>query len=148
MDIAVELRKQGANSNAGNKGRSEAAIVNNEKLSYEELIAPIESRMMQSIWRIVRDPEIAEDTMQEALTTIWKRLDRIRNHPNPHALILKICVNASYDSLRKRFRHRQKERLDALDGLPAPSDSDAADTLVRKRMKDEILAAISRLIVS
>ena len=145
MDIAVGLRKQGANVNAGNEGYPEAAFVKNEKLSYEELIAPIESRMMQSIWRIVRNPETAEDTMQEALTIIWRRLDRIRNHPNPHALILKICVNASYDSVRKRFRRRQKERFDVIDKLPAPSDSNAADTLVRKRMKDEILAAISRL---
>ena len=145
MDIAVELRKQGANVNGSDKGYPEAAFVKNEKLSYEKLIAPIENRMMQSIWRIVRNPETVEDTMQEALTIIWRRLDRIRNHPNPHALILKICVNASYDSLRKRFRHRQKESLDTLDRLPAPSGSDAADALVRKRMKDEILAAISRL---
>lgn len=145
MDIAVVLRKQGANVNASDEGCSEAAFVKNENLSYEELIAPIESRMMQSIWRIVRDPETVEDTMQEVLTIIWRRLDRIRNHPNPQALILKICVNASYDSLRKRFRYHQKERLDMLYRLPAPSDSDAADALVRERMKDEILAAISRL---
>lgn len=145
MDIAVGLRKQGANVNASDEGCSEAAFVKNEKLSYEELIAPIESRMMQSIWRIVRNPETAEDTMQEALTIIWRRLDRIRNHPNPHALILKICLNSSYDSLRKRFRHRQKESLGTLDRLPAPSDSDAAVALVGKKMEAEILSAITRL---
>jgi len=145
MDVAVGLRKHGASDNASNKGSLEAAFVKNQKLSYEELIAPIESRMMQSIWRIVRNPETAEDTMQEALTIIWRRLDRIRSHPNPHALILKICVNASYDSLRKRMRHRQKEHLDSLDQLPSLSDANAADALVKKRTENEILATISRL---
>jgi RNA polymerase sigma factor (sigma-70 family) len=145
MDIAVGLQKKEARNNASDKGCSEVSSVKNENLSYEELIVPIESRMMQSIWRIVRDPDTAEDTLQEALTIIWRRLDRIRSHPNPHALILKICVNASYDSLRKRFSHLQKEHLDSLDRLPSPSDLNAADALVKKRIRDEILAAVGRL---
>jgi RNA polymerase sigma factor (sigma-70 family) len=145
MDIVVGLQKKESRNNASDKGCSEMSLVKNEKLSYEELIAPIERRMMQSIWRIVRDPDTAEDTLQEALTIIWRRLDRIRSHPNPRALILKICANASYDSLRKRFSHFQKEHLDSLDRLPSLSEFNAADALVKKRIGEEILAAISRL---
>lgn len=145
MDIVVVLGKHSARVKAGKEGYSEVGFVKNEGLSYEELIAPIEHRMMQSIWRIVRNPETAEDVLQEALTIIWRRLERIRSHPNPHAFILKICVNAAYDSLRKHMRHRQKESRDELDQLPSPPGSDSIDELARKRTEAEILTAIGRL---
>ena len=145
MDIAFVLGKHSTCTEAVNEGYRKAAFVKNKKLSFEHLIAPIEGRMMQSIWRIVRNPETAEDTLQEALTIIWRRLDRIRNHPNPHALILKICVNSSYDSLRKHMRHHQKENHIVIDGLPSSSNSDAVDAMAKKKVEIEILTAISRL---
>lgn len=88
---------------------------------YENLIAPIEDRMIRSIWRVVRDADDADDALQEALATVWKRLDRIRRHPNPQALVLKICVDSAYDVLRKRLRSRRREDLEAVDRqLPDP----------------------------
>jgi len=71
---------------------------------YERLIAPIEDRMMRAVWRVSRNPADTEDAFQEALLTIWKRWDRIRAHPNPHALIVHICINAAYDGLRRKTR--------------------------------------------
>lgn len=88
---------------------------------YENLIAPIEDRMIRSIWRVVRDADDADDALQDALATVWKRLDRIRRHPNPQALVLKICVDSAYDVLRKRLRSRRREDLEAVDRqLPDP----------------------------
>jgi len=100
-----------------------------DELYYEQLIAPVEDQMMRSIWRVVRDPDDADDAMQEALATIWKRLDRIRRHPNPHALILKICVDAAYDVLRKSLRSRRREDLEAVEremADPGPQPLEAA----------------------
>lgn len=75
-----------------------------QQSEYSRLIAPIEDRMMRAVWRITRDPADAEDALQNALLTVWKRWDRIRRHPNPHALILHICINAAHDTLRSRVR--------------------------------------------
>ncbi len=119
--------------------------VTNETLSYEELIAPIETQMMHSIWRIVRDPQEAEDTLQDALTIIWRRLDRIRKHPNPPALILKICTNSSYDTLRKHKRHRHEEDPEVLHRIPGQPDITAPNELVGKETENEILDAIGKL---
>ena len=54
---------------------------------YERLIQPIESQMIRTIWRIIRDPDEAEDVLQDTLGIIWKRLDRIRSTAGtPHRL--------------------------------------------------------------
>ncbi len=112
---------------------------------YETLVRPIEDRMIRSVWRIVRCPQDAEDAFQEALTTIWKRLNRIRRHPNPHALILRICLNSAYDVIRKRARHQDREKLEPVpEALPDPSPS-AAERISGREKLAEILQAISRL---
>ncbi len=80
---------------------------------YQELIAPIEQQMMRTVARIVRDPDDAADVFQEVLAIVWKKLRRIHRQPNPHRYILRICVNASYDALRKRARTRSEVFLGA-----------------------------------
>jgi RNA polymerase sigma-70 factor, ECF subfamily len=94
------------------------------QLAYERLIAPLETRMIRTIWGIVRDRAEAQDALQEALATIWRRWDRLQVHPNPEALILRIAVNAAYDSLRRSHRRARwittdEVRVDAPD--PSPS---------------------------
>lgn len=76
---------------------------------FEKLIRPIESRMISIVWRIVHEPDEAEDVLQEVLAVIWSKLSRIQRHPNPHAYILRICVTKSYDAIRKRSRRRRYE---------------------------------------
>lgn len=115
------------------------------KNTYQHLIAPVESQMIRSIWRIVRDPDEAADTLQEALATTWKKLDRVRAHPNPHAFILKICIDAAYDTLRKRQRHHTQEDPEVLHKVKASSDGSVSDKMIRKEIENEILHAVSRL---
>lgn len=98
-----------------------------EERWYEELIAPLEQQMIRSIWRIVRHPDDADDAMQEALATVWKKLSRVRRHPNPQALILRICINCAYDVLRKRIKRERHEALTEIDDRmrdtkPGPSE--------------------------
>ena len=101
--------------------------------------------MIRSVWRIVRDPNDFDDAFQEALATIWKRLRRIRRHPNPHALILRICANAAYDVLRNNARRRRHEQLEAIPAdvaNPAPS---IPDVLSGQEKRAEIFAAMAQL---
>ena len=75
--------------------------------TYEQIIRPIADRMIGSIWRIVRNPQDAEDAMQDALLTILKRWDRISKHASPQSLVLKICVDAAYYVTRRKIRNRR-----------------------------------------
>jgi DNA-directed RNA polymerase specialized sigma24 family protein len=98
------------------------------QLAYERLIAPIEAHMMRTIWGIVRDPDEAQDALQDALAVIWRRWDRLQTHPNPEALVLRMCINAAYDALRRK--HRRLRWLATQDTPvnppdPAPSALDA-----------------------
>jgi RNA polymerase sigma-70 factor (ECF subfamily) len=144
MAAVVSLRARTLDAE-GSPRHFPESLVADEKTAYEELIAPLESKMMRTIWRVVRRPELAEDTLQDAITVIWRKQDQIRRHPNPHALILKICLNAAYDSLRKQKRLLRHESLSRAHNLPDPSDGGAIRALEGRELEHEVLRAISRL---
>jgi RNA polymerase sigma-70 factor (ECF subfamily) len=112
---------------------------------YDQLIAPMESKMMRTIWRVVRQRDHAEDTLQDALAIIWRKRDRVRQHPNPQALILKICINCAYDTMRKRQRFQNLRESSHVEHAESQQLLDAADELVGKEIETEVLDAISRL---
>jgi RNA polymerase sigma-70 factor (ECF subfamily) len=124
------------NSQAGTVSMTRA------RTSFEELIVPLEDRMMRTIWRIVRQPEEAEDTLQNALALIWSKLDRVSAHPNPQALILKICANAAVDTLRKRRSSQTSMGPSELDRL---ASSAAPDYVEEREIENIVLGAIGRL---
>ena len=112
---------------------------------YERLIRPIEHKMIRSVWRILRNPDDADDALQDALEAIWKRLDRIDRHPNPHALILRICANTAYDTLRRRLRRSRHENNSPPPGhLEQPTPS-APDRLASYEAQEQIFRAVGQL---
>jgi RNA polymerase sigma-70 factor (ECF subfamily) len=97
-----------------------------EQSDYEQFVAPIQGRMVDCIWRIVRDPHETDDVVQEALLHVMDRFHEVRSHPNPTALLLRICSNKALDHVRRRNSRRTTlERMAALsvldDGVATPS---------------------------
>jgi RNA polymerase sigma-70 factor, ECF subfamily len=121
------------------------SLVTDDRTIYDELIAPLEAMMMRSIWRIVRNPDLAEDCLQDALAVIWKKRFQIRLHPNPQALILRICLNAACDSLRRLECMRRHTDLSQLDNVPTPPGHDADRNLEEKEIVEQVQQAIRRL---
>lgn len=113
----------------------------NHGASYEELVKPIEEQMIGVVWRIVRNPDDFDDAFQEATVKIWRQIERIKRHANPHALILRICVNAAYDLLRKNCRRRKKEVLGTIPDTVLSACNDPS----RGDRRQRVLEAISRL---
>ena len=119
--------------------------MNDAQRAYDRIVRPLEDRMIRSIWRIVRDPQDAEDAMQDALLTVWKRWDRLTRHPRPEALVLRICIDAAYDVTRRRRRRRRTAELsDAACDPPAASRSPEEGVIDTERHA-EVLRAIHRL---
>jgi RNA polymerase sigma-70 factor (ECF subfamily) len=114
---------------------------------HERIVEPIEDRMIRSVWRITRNEPDAEDALQNALVTIWKRRRRIAGHAAPHALILRICIDAACDVARNRARVRSRiepaggiDPAQLIDDGPTPSDD-----LAHRELRVRIAAAIHRL---
>jgi len=115
-----------------------ATAVEIREFDYDVLVKPMEPRLMRAIWRIVRRREAAEDALQEALATIWRKRDLVVRHPNPQALILRIAVTAAIDSVRKD-RHRLRHEVP---GMPVDRTGDAASPSSKKVEDNELRAAI------
>jgi RNA polymerase sigma factor (sigma-70 family) len=117
------------------------------QLAYERLIAPIEGRMIRTIWGVVRDPDEAQDVLQDALAAIWRRWDRLQTHPNPEALVLRICINASYDALRRKHRRLRwfaTEQAPVELADPAPSALQAVASAEAQARVRRAIASLSR----
>ena len=144
MEAATHLKTGVVEDEGFLKPRGES-LVSDDRAIYDELIAPLEDRMMRSIWRIVRNADLAEDSLQDALAVIWKKRLRICGHPNPPALILKICLSAAYDSLRRLQRRRRQTDLSQLDGVPASTYHNADRDLEERELGEQVQQAIRRL---
>jgi RNA polymerase sigma-70 factor (ECF subfamily) len=142
---SVAFLKAGLVEAGGNPEPLPESLVSDNLTIYDELVAPVEPRMMRSIWRVVRRSELAQDALQDALIVIWKKLPQIRRHPNPQALILKICLNSAYDALRKLKRIPYRTDVSALGQIPAPFADGATPTLERQELEQQVLRAIGRL---
>ena len=112
---------------------------------YERLIKPIEDRMIRTVWRIVLNSDDADDAFQDALMIIWKKLNKIRRHPNPHALILRVCANSAYDILRRKARYSKREELDSISSEFADIKPAVDEEFSNRENQKEILFAISKL---
>ena len=144
MEAATHLEAS-VEENEGSLKSCRESVMSDDRTIYDELIAPLEDRMMRSIWRIVRNADLAEDSLQDALAVIWKKRRRICGHPNPPALILKICLSAAYDSLRKLQRTRRHTDLSQLDVVPASTYHNADRDLEEKELEEQVQQAIRRL---
>jgi RNA polymerase sigma-70 factor, ECF subfamily len=112
---------------------------------YERLIAPIEARMIRVVWRILRDASDAEDAFQQALLIVWKCWDRILTHPNPHALVLHICVNAAHDLLRRKARLNRRSETSVIWEDIAVSSPSAVQLISHAEQSSQLRRAIGLL---
>ncbi|MEX0716484.1 MAG: RNA polymerase sigma factor [Planctomycetaceae bacterium] len=112
---------------------------------YDALIRPLEERMIRSVWRVVQNTADAEDAFQDALATIWRRIDRVRTHRNPEALVLKICIDSACDVLRRKARVSRREESVGLAAALAGDDDDVSAPICEHEQRVEVARAIARL---
>ena len=139
LEVSASLMKE------WRRRTGEQARMVDQRLEYERLIAPISDRMMRTVWRIVRHPDDAEDAFQEALLKIWKQWDRIRSHPAPHALVLRICIYSAQDLLRRQARRPEAiEEAAPADAIADPG-SNALQQIAESETGREMMRAIGML---
>ena len=89
-------------------------------------------------YRILRDPERAQDAVQQAFLLAWRELPRLRNAERFGPWLHRLLVNACYEELRRHRRWSSHIRVLPADGPGGPDptvsvdDRDALDRAFRR----------------
>jgi len=93
--------------------------------AFAQLIEPYRRQILVHCYRILGSFDDAEDTLQETLVRVWKRLDSFEGRSSLRAWLYKVATNASLDALdSRRVRGLPKElypRGEPSRQLPPPS---------------------------
>jgi RNA polymerase sigma-70 factor (ECF subfamily) len=125
--------------------RGDIRQMSDSSKDYEKYIAPIQHRMVDSVWRIVRDPEETKDVVQDVLAKIVRQMRRIRIHANPTALILRMCVNEAISQIRRARRQRGFHELVKSEYSLHSRVASPEDIVGRAEQQGQVLQALRRL---
>ena len=87
---------------------------------------------------VLRDPELAEDAVQEALVRCWRQLPRLRDVERFDAWLYRILVRAAADEFGRRRRHEATVQTIRMEPSVVDGAGDLAD-------RDELEAGFRRL---
>jgi RNA polymerase sigma-70 factor, ECF subfamily len=74
-----------------------------DQAAFADLVHQVSDTLFGIARRILRDPGLAEDVLQDALVTIWRKLPHLREPDRFEAWAYRILVNACYaDAPRNR----------------------------------------------
>jgi RNA polymerase sigma-70 factor (ECF subfamily) len=106
--------------------------------AFADLVHQVSDSLFGVARRILRDPGLAEDVLQNALVTIWRKLPHLREPERFDAWAFRILVNACYaDASRNRrwaatVRVLPVGRADLVDDYQAISDRDELERAFRR----------------
>jgi RNA polymerase sigma-70 factor (ECF subfamily) len=95
--------------------------------AFNRLILDYQDQVYNLAFRILGDPQAADDAAQEAFISAYKGLRRYRGG-SFRAWILRIVTNACYDELR-RIKRRPAIGLEDLNPLDEPEETDSSGVL-------------------
>jgi RNA polymerase sigma-70 factor (ECF subfamily) len=107
--------------------------------AFERLVRPVGNRLLGIARKILRDPDSAEDAVQQAVIQAWRELPRLREADRFDSWLTKLLVNACYQEARRSRRHASRvDRLGAAaSGGTAgsePAITDDADLLAQREL--------------
>ena len=112
-----------------------------DREAFTVLVHQVSGPLYAVAQRILRDPGLAEDALQNALVLAWRQLPRLREADRFEAWIHRILVHACYDESRRSRPWTAQVRTLPLDG---PSTPDGSAVLADR---DELERAFRRLSV-
>ena len=113
-----------------------------DREAFSVLVQSISDAMFALAIRILRDGYLAEDALQSALITCWRRLPTLRDPARFEAWVRRLVVHACYAEAKRRRAWSANVRALPVDG-PAGSDG----SLVSVVERDALDRAFRRLSV-
>jgi len=96
-------------------------------------------------YRMLRDRGQAEDVVQEAFLSVWRRASTFdARKGSPRGWLMSVVHNAAIDRRRGRFRHQQDE-VDIEDHAWRLADDDVWDDVSRTLDREQVRAALAEI---
>lgn len=114
-----------------------------DQAAFADLVHQVSDTLYGIARRILRDPGLAEDVLQNALVTIWRKLPHLREPDRFDAWAYRILVNACYaDAPRNRrwastVRVLPIDRANEADDFQSISDRDELEQAFRRLPLDQ-----------
>jgi RNA polymerase sigma-70 factor (ECF subfamily) len=112
-----------------------------DREAFAVLVHQVSDSLYAVAYRILRDPGLAEDALQNALVLAWRRLPKLRDTDRFEAWIHRILVHACYDESQRARPWRTTVRV-----LPNDRPS-AGDDMSNVADRDELERAFRHLTV-
>ena len=109
--------------------------------AFAALVPAVTDRLLGIAYRILRDPDAAEDATQQALLIAWRKLPSLREPDRFDAWLYRLLVNACYAEVGRRRVHVTPLRLLTDDAAVVDSTGQSVD-------RDRLERGFSRLSVS
>ena len=93
-----------------------------DREAFAILVHQVSDQLYAIAFRILRDPGMAEDALQNALVLTWRQLPRLRDLDRFEAWCRRILVHACYDESARTREWRSTIRVLPVDG-PATDDT-------------------------
>src|SRR6266566_832347 len=119
-----------------------------DQAAFADLVHQVCDTLFGIARRILRDPGLAEDVLQNAFVTIWRKLPHLREPDRFEAWAYRILVNACYaDAPRNRqwastVRVLPIDRVNDADDYQSISDRDELERAFRQLPLDAVAEAL------
>ena len=114
-----------------------------DQAAFAELVHQVSDTLFGIARRILRDPGLAEDVLQNALVTVWRKLPHLRDPERFDAWAYRIVVHACYAEAPRNRRWATTvrvlpiDRADGTDDIQSISDRDELERAFRTLPLDQ-----------
>jgi RNA polymerase sigma-70 factor (ECF subfamily) len=106
------------------EGRVDRSLVElaqrGDRDAFAGLVHAVSGRLYALAYRILRDPDSAQDAFQDALLSAWRRLPTLRDPDRFEAWVHRILVHACYAESKRQTRFAANIRVLDVDGRTWP----------------------------
>jgi RNA polymerase sigma-70 factor (sigma-E family) len=106
---------------------------------FTEFVAARSATLMRAAWLLTGEQRMAEDLLQTALATTWRRWSRISATDNPVSYVRRVLVTTYLSWWRRRWRHEYPA------GRLPEHPADGSDHAAGVAQRDAIRRSLARL---
>src|SRR3990172_516158 len=110
---------------------------------FERLVEAHSREIFAYLWRLTRDPQDAEDCLQEAFLRAYKAYGRLNGAANQRAWLYRVATNTTFTFLARR--RRDQARSEELDTERTSGALGLAETTAWQETLAEVARAVERL---